>query len=76
MGDITSSIRTWNSVDTAKAFYAKRSCAEIKSADEKAKSGMYYITSSTFKRVYVFCDMKSGKTWNKCSNCKDRSQQG
>lgn len=69
-GDITKSIKTVNSVDTSQAFLAKRSCAEIKSADAKAKSGNYYITTSTFKRVWVFCDMATGQTWNKCSNCK------
>merc|ERR1711865_1279300 len=59
-----------DSVDTSKAFYAKRSCAEIRSADKLAKSGTYFITASNFKRVKVFCDMKASQTWYKCKNCK------
>jgi len=69
-GDITKKIRTVNAVDTAKAFLAKRSCAEIKAADAKALSGNYFITASNFKRMRVFCEMKTGKTWYKCKNCK------
>jgi len=68
-GDITAKVRVANTVDTAKAFYAKRNCAEIKSADSLAKSGMYFITSSNFQRISVFCDMATGETWNKCENC-------
>jgi hypothetical protein len=65
-GDITSSITTdGDTVNTASAFYSRRSCREIKSAYSAAGDGVYQITTyvaatSQFTRVTVWCDMTSG----------------
>jgi hypothetical protein len=72
-GDITAKITTsGDTVNTAKAFYAYRSCAAIKKAENAAKSGYYSITTGAagaLKRVQVYCDMTYGKTYYACDNC-------
>jgi len=59
-----------DSVDTFKAFKALRSCAEISKRDPKAQTASYFITTTTSKRVKVWCDMATGLTYYACNNCK------
>jgi len=67
-GDITSKVNTdGDTVDTASAFYSRRSCHEIKKTYKGAKTGEYYITtySTTQKkylRLLVWCDMNHKRT--------------
>jgi hypothetical protein len=62
-GDITAKVHTdGDTVDTANAFYSRRSCKEIKKTYAGAKTGEYYITTySTVQKKYlrllVWCDM-------------------
>jgi len=72
-GDLTAKVTTsGDTVNTAQAFYAYRSCAQIKQADNAAQSGYYSITTgaATLKRVQVYCDMTYGKTYYACDNCQ------
>merc|ERR1711865_595186 len=73
-GDITKKVFTdGDTVNTAQAFYSRRSCKDIKGEYAAAKTGEYYITTSVkgaFKRVLVWCDMKNSKTYFQCTNCK------
>jgi len=57
-----------DTVNTKNAFFARRSCAEIKAKFAAASTGFYYITTfvstkKTFDRVKVWCDMASQKTF-------------
>jgi hypothetical protein len=79
-GDISANIVTdGDTIDTAQAFYSRRSCREIKAGYSAAKSGEYYITTyiaatSTWSRVLVHCDMEAaggiGATYFPCDGCK------
>jgi hypothetical protein len=72
-GDLTSKITTdGDTVDTNKAFLAKRSCNEIKQNFKEATSGRYFITTKGGKRHSVWCDMSSKKagTFMPCDKCK------
>merc|ERR1711968_319104 len=79
-GDISANIVTdGDTVDTAQAFYSRRSCREIKAGYSAAKSGEYCITTyiqatSTWSRVLVHCDMEAaggiGATYFPCDGCK------
>jgi len=75
-GDITDHIVTdGDQVNTAKAFYSRRSCREIKEAWGGAQSGEYYISTqvgATWQRVLVHCDMSGAKgvTFFTCDGCK------
>jgi hypothetical protein len=78
-GDLTSKVFTdGDTVDTAQAFYSRRSCREILASYAAAKTGEYYITTfvgSAFKRTLVWCDMTAyasahkGQTYYQCANC-------
>jgi len=67
-GDITRKVHTdGDTVDTANAFYSRRSCREIKKFYAGAKTGEYYITTySTVQKKYlrllVWCDMDHKRT--------------
>jgi len=66
-------VTSGDSVNTAKAFYAFRSCAAIKKNDKKAESGMYTITvgaANKLMRKTVYCDMKYKQTLFACDNCR------
>lgn len=57
-----------DTVNSKNAFFARRSCAEIKGKFAAATNGFYYITTfvgskKTFDRVKVWCDMKEKKTF-------------
>jgi hypothetical protein len=72
-GDLTSKITTdGDTVDTNKAFLAKKSCQEIKANYKDATSGRYFITTKGGKRNAVWCDMASKKagTFMPCDKCK------
>jgi len=72
-GDITALITTdGDTVDTANAFYSRRTCRDIKLAAAKAKQavkcGNYYITTfnaarSAYQRTQVCCDMPNDATY-------------
>jgi len=73
-GDITKKVFTdGDTVNTAKAFYSRRSCKDIKASYQNANTGTYYITTyakGAYKRVLVWCDMKHSATYFTCRNCK------
>jgi hypothetical protein len=62
-GEISSKVHTdGDTVDTANAFYSRRSCHEIKKTYSGAKTGEYYITTydesaKKYQRLLVWCDM-------------------
>jgi hypothetical protein len=75
-GDISSKI--WTNGDTVnvdKAFYARRSCKDIKDHAAKGKqfaNGYYYITTkqgSTWARRRVWCVMSRAATYYMCQGC-------
>jgi hypothetical protein len=73
-GDITKKIFTdGDTVNTAKAFYSRRSCKDIKASFKAAKTGTYFITTyakGSYKRRLVWCDMKYSATYYQCTNCR------
>jgi len=77
-GDVSHSVTTnGDQVDVQSAFYARRSCKEIKtecqqyqnatrSAARVCSDGDYYITtyvSGSYERELVWCDMATGETY-------------
>jgi hypothetical protein len=74
-GDVSDTVTSdGDQVDTKSAFYARRSCQEIKSqckSHNKARActtGDYYITTfdsakKAYRRTLVWCDMVSGDTY-------------
>jgi len=82
-GDLTKKVFTdGDTVNTARAFYSRRSCKDIKASAKKANTGTYYITTFTkgaYKRQLVWCDMTYSATYYQCTNCKrvaNHKQQG
>jgi hypothetical protein len=57
-----------DTVNSKNAFFARRSCSEIKDKFAAATDGYYYITTfvnakKTFDRVKVWCDMSTKQTF-------------
>lgn len=74
-GDLTNKIvKSGDTVTVAQAFYAKKSCSDIKKAyPGSAPTGTYFITTNIagkYNRVKVTCDMNSGLTFKACDSCK------